>query len=95
MDNREFLIKQDELQKEYFAKQAALVENLLASLGPKYTATMDRVQAEASSRIQAVAGQASGLQEQLANRAQKTLEMIVNESRSIRLDASRAHSTYR
>ena len=53
MDNREFLIKLDELQTDYFSKLQALAETHQTSLGPQYRRAMEQVLIEASTKISA------------------------------------------
>lgn len=83
MDNREFIVKLDELQTDYFSKLQALAETHKASLQPQYRSAMEQVLAEATAKIKAAVGHASELQEQVVNRATKTLELIDSQAQRL------------
>ena len=93
MDNREFIVALDKLQGDYFAKLQALSETHKASLGPQYKSAMEQVLAEATAKIKATAGHAEALQEQVVNRAQKTLELIDSQAQHLGRTSSQVLQT--
>lgn len=93
MDNREFLVKQDEIHREYFAKLSALAEAHQANLDPQFRDAMRLVVADASASIQAFTNQTATFQEQVVNRAQKILEQIDDQAKRLAASSNQVLQT--